>query len=97
MKTIKKISLLVALGAALFVSSCAGTYYVTARPAEPVYERPVAPYEGAVWIPGEWVWNGNQYVHVRGHWERPRANRVYIAGHWDQGPRGYVWIKGYWR
>ena len=97
MKKINKVWILFAASVGLFLSSCAGTYYVTARPAEPVYERPVAPFEGAVWIPGEWVWNGNQYVHVRGHWERPRVNRVYVAGRWEQGPRGYVWIKGYWR
>jgi hypothetical protein len=97
MKTISKVLVLFALTGALFLSSCYGAYYVTARPAEPYYVRPASPYYGAVWIPGEWVWNGNAYAYVNGHWEKPRAKRVYIAGHWSQSPRGYVWIKGYWK
>jgi len=88
---------MLALAGALMMSSCAGTYYVTARPAEPVYERPVAPYEGAVWIDGEWVWSGGTYVYARGHWARPRQGRVWVRGEWASGPRGYVWHRGHWR
>ncbi|MGZ3754208.1 MAG: hypothetical protein ACXVAY_13205 [Mucilaginibacter sp.] len=97
MKRMNKILMLCALASSLFLSACYGSYYVTARPAEPYYVRPVAPYEGAIWIPGEWVWNGGRYIYINGHWARPRVGRVYIAGHWQQGPRGYFWIKGYWR
>jgi hypothetical protein len=97
MKRINNFLILSALAASLFASGCYGAYYVTARPAEPYYVRPAAPFYGAVWIPGEWVWNGRGYAYISGHWVQPRPGRIYVAGHWNQGPRGYVWIKGYWR
>ena len=96
MKTISKYCFIV-LAIACTLSSCAGTYYVNVRPQEPYYVRPVSPYYGAVWIPGEWVWNGNRYAYINGHWEKPRERQVYVAGHWQESPRGYVWIKGYWK
>ncbi len=80
-----------------FLSSCAGTYYVAERPVEPVYVRPAAPYRGAYWVPGEYVWNRGRYVYVNGYWTRPRTGRAYVRGHWEGGPRGYVWHRGYWR
>jgi hypothetical protein len=58
MKTISKAWLLLVLAGTLFLGSCAGGYYVVAQPVEPVYERPAPPYQGAVWIDGEWTWNG---------------------------------------
>ena len=97
MKTMSKIGLMIALAGSLFMSSCAGSYYVSDQPVEPVYERPVAPYAGAVWIDGEWGYNGGRYVYTRGYWARPRANRVYVRGSWAHGPRGYAWHRGYWR
>lgn len=97
MKTVSKFGLMLALAGSLFMSSCAG-YYVYERPAEPVYERPVRPYAGAVWVEGEWTWNGGRYVYARGYWARPRAGRAWVRGHWEQGgQRGWRWRKGYWR
>jgi hypothetical protein len=95
MKTVSKFVFMLALSTSLFMTSCAG-YYVYERPAEPVYERPVRPYAGAVWVEGEWAWNGGRYVYVRGYWARPRGGG-WVRGHWEQGPRGYIWRKGHWR
>ena len=98
MKTLSKIGLMLVLAGSLFLSSCAGSYYVTERPVEPVYERPVVPYQGAVWVEGEWVWNGGRYIYTRGYWARPRVGRVYAHGYWEPRPRGgYRWHRGYWR
>jgi len=96
MKIASKLALMFALAGCLFMTSCAGTYYVAARPAEPVYARPVAPYYGAVWIDGDWVWRGGTYVYIRGHWARPQG-RVWVRGYWESGPRGYWWHRGHWR
>ena len=96
MKTIVKVGILLALTGSL-LTSCAGSYYVTSRPAEPYYVRPVSPYSGAVWIDGEWIWSGNRYTYLSGHWERPRAHRVWVRGNWQSGQRGYTWHRGYWR
>ncbi|MDB5009050.1 MAG: hypothetical protein JWP45_3443 [Mucilaginibacter sp.] len=97
MKTLSKLGLMFALAGSLFLSSCAGSYYVYDQPVEPVYERPVAPYAGAVWIDGDWVWSGGRYVYTRGYWARPRAGRAWVHGGWNHGPRGYAWHRGHWR
>jgi len=96
MKTLSKLGILAALGGALFLSSCVGEYYVSDQPAEVVYERPAAPYGGAVWIEGDWVYSGGHYVRSNGHWERARAGRTWVAGGWHHGPRGYAWHRGHW-
>jgi len=38
MKTLSKIALLLVLAIAMFISSCAGGYFVYSQPVEPVYE-----------------------------------------------------------
>lgn len=39
------------------------------RPAPRYEERPAPPAEGAIWIPGEWVWDGFAWVWNAGRWE----------------------------
>jgi hypothetical protein len=97
MKTISKIWMLLALSGSLFLSSCAGSYYVADQPVEPVYVRPVAPYPGAVWVDGDWVRRGGRYTYVNGYWARPHRGRVYTHGGWVHTNRGYAWHHGYWR
>jgi len=97
MKTLTKLGIVAALAGSLFMSACTGEYYVTAQPTDVYYARPAAPYAGAVWIDGDWVYSGGAYVHARGHWARPRSGRVYVAGAWYHGPRGYAWRRGHWR
>lgn len=96
MKTTSSILIGLALAGSL-LTSCAGSYYVTERPAEPVYTRPAAPYEGAVWVSGEWGWRNGRYVYTNGYWTRPRHNRVWVSGSWETGARGYYWRRGHWR
>jgi hypothetical protein len=97
MKTISKLGIMLTLAGSLFMTSCAGSYYVSDQPVEPVYDRPVAPYEGAVWIGGEWGWSGGRYVYTRGYWAHPRAGRAYVTGGWYHTARGYRWHRGHWR
>jgi len=97
MKTVSKFGLLLALAGSMFLSSCAGDYYVSDQPVEPVYDRPAAPYDGAVWIGGEWGWNGAGYTYTNGYWDKPRAGHTYLAGSWAHTSRGYAWHKGGWR
>jgi WXXGXW repeat (2 copies) len=96
MKTVSKLGLIVALAGSLFMSACAGSYYVTARPVEPVYDRPAVPYQGAVWIDGEWTWSGGKYIYVRGHWDRARSGHSWVRGSWEHTNHGYHWHKGHW-
>ena len=97
MKTLSKFGLLLVLAVSISLTSCEGSYFVTAQPSEPVYERPVAPYDGAIWIDGDWAWRGGNYDYVRGHWDRPRAGRVWVRGSWENTNRGYRWHRGHWQ
>jgi hypothetical protein len=96
MKAVTKLILGLGLVGTLF-TSCAGDYYVSERPAEPYYARPVSPYADAYWVPGEWAWRGNRYVYVNGYYTHARHNHVYVAGYWRHSNRGHVWVHGHWR
>jgi hypothetical protein len=96
MKNLIKMGLMATLAASLFLSSCAGEYYVSDQPVEPVYDRPAAPYEGAIWIDGDWSWNGGSYAYVQGHWDRPRTGHIYTRGNWEHTDHGYKWHRGHW-
>ncbi|EHQ30499.1 YXWGXW repeat-containing protein [Mucilaginibacter paludis] len=97
MKTISRICTIITVSAALF-AGCAtrASFVVHERPAEIVYERPAPPYDGAVWIPGEWVWRDGRYVRTHGYYVRA-SSRVWVEGHWRPAPGGYVWDRGHWR
>ena len=97
MKTLVKLGLIAALGSSLFLTSCAGEYYVSDQPADVYYDPGPAPYSGAVWIEGDWVYSGGHYVHNRGHWARARANRNWAKGNWEHNNQGYRWHRGHWQ
>ncbi|MBN1770079.1 MAG: hypothetical protein JXB32_02365, partial [Deltaproteobacteria bacterium] len=49
------------------------------RPAPQYEERPAAPATGAIWIPGEWVWNGVAWIWAGGRWELQAAGAAGTA------------------
>jgi WXXGXW repeat (2 copies) len=77
------------------LSGCAGGY-VAEQPADVVYDRPVSPGVGYVWIDGDWFWSGGRYQWHAGHWDRPRAGRAWVRGSWHSSGRGYHWQRGHW-
>lgn len=96
MKTLAKLGLLAALAATLCISSCEGDYYVADQPADIVYDRGAPPYQGAVWIEGDWVYRGGNYTYTKGHWDRPHPGHSYRKGNWQHTQHGYKWHKGHW-
>jgi hypothetical protein len=68
-----------------------------APPPDIVEVRPVAPFGGAVWIPGYWHWNGYRHVWVGGHWSAARVGYVWEPHHWQRSPGGWRWVPGRWR
>jgi hypothetical protein len=67
-------------------------------PPPRVERRTNRPFAGAIWINGNWRWNGSRYTWVSGRWDRPRAGyRNWQDGHWVQRGRNWVWIDGRWR
>ena len=97
MKTLSKLGMVAALGASLFLSSCAGEYYVSDQPADVVYEPGAPPYAGAIWIGDDWVWSGGRYTWHNGHWDHRREGHTYVRGSWAHTSRGYHWNGGHWR
>ena len=72
-------------GAATFAPSTAQAQVVVdVEPPGPREEVvPVAPYEGAVWAPGYWNWEGRRHV--------------WVGGHYEHGRPGYAWRRHEWR
>lgn len=92
----KKLILLSALFFILiFISGCGpSAMVVRERPEPPYYVRPVAPAPGYVWIDGNWMWRGNQYVYKQGYWAAPRPGIRYSPGHWQRKRKGWIWKRG---
>jgi hypothetical protein len=70
---------------------------VTEPPAPIIETRPVAPFGGAVWIPGYWHWNGFHHAWVGGRWSAGRPGFVWEAHRWERGPGGWHMMPGHWR
>jgi hypothetical protein len=79
----------------LLLAACSPGY-VTTRPADVVYARPVSPGPDYVWISGEWEWRGGDYHWREGSWQRAKEGHNWKSGHWENGQKGYRWQKGHW-
>ena len=57
----------------------------------------VAPWPGAVWIGGHWVWR-DRWVWQRGYWSRPpHTGARWAPGRWTrQSPSHWRWEPGRW-
>jgi hypothetical protein len=56
---------------------------VEAAPPAPIVEvRPAIPFDGAIWVPGYWHWNGNRHI--------------WVSGRWSARPAGYRWEENGW-
>jgi hypothetical protein len=51
-------------------------------PPPPEEVRPQMPFDGAVWIPGFWHWQGGRHV--------------WVVGRWSPQPQGYRWQDQRW-
>jgi len=67
-------------------------------PALPVYEMPLCPGEGFLWVPGYWAWDDDDgYYWVPGTWiEAPEPGFLWTPGYWGWNDGLYVWNAGYW-
>jgi hypothetical protein len=83
------------LSCVIFVGCTAG--YVSTRPADVTYVRPVSPGTGYVWVGGEWEYQGGNYHYHEGSWQQPRAGHTWKSGYWENGNKGYKWHKGEWQ
>ena len=75
-------------------------FVIKVRPAPVVVKaRPAAPSRDYVWVEGDWVWQGNNYIYKEGYWARPAFRGAnWIPGHWKYHRRrgGWFWVPGHW-
>ncbi len=94
---IGKILTTLILACGLLAACDSAMYTVAVRPSDPIYERPVSPGDGYIWIDGDWVWEGGRYNWHNGYWSRPRGTRVWVSGGWESRGGGYAWRRGHWK
>jgi hypothetical protein len=103
MRIVSLLRWLLLLAGVLVVSSAAlaqvsiGVSVRIGPPPLPVYEQPVCPGEGFIWMPGYWYWGPDGYFWVPGTWViAPRVGFLWTPGYWGWGGGVYVWHPGYW-
>jgi len=70
-----------------------------AMPAPIVEVIPAAPAAGMAWVPGHWVWRGNEWFWVKGHYIVGAVPAVPALIEERQPPRPspeHVWVRGHW-
>ena len=67
-------------------------------PAIPVYEQPMCPAEGYLWVPGYWAYDDDAgYYWVPGTWvAAPQPGFLWTPGYWGWGGSAFVFHEGYW-
>ena len=67
-----------------------------APPPMLVESPPPPPFEGAVWVGGYWVWQGD-WVWAHGHWVgAPRPNYVWVQPYYEHRDGVVLFITGHW-
>jgi hypothetical protein len=70
-----------------------------APPALPVYEQPLCPGDGYIWVPGYWAYDDeiDDYYWVPGTWVlAPEPGFFWTPGYWTWGGNAFVFYDGYW-
>jgi YXWGXW repeat-containing protein len=68
-------------------------------PELPIYEQPLCPGDGYIWVPGYWAWDGDgdDYYWVPGTWVLvPEVGFFWTPGYWAWGGSGFIFYEGYW-
>ena len=97
MKKIISLSLAIVFVMAFTYMSSAQQFIVRVRPSAPAIVRIASPGPRHIWIDGDWIWRGNNYVYQPGYWYLPRAREHWMPGHWKATRGGGVWIPGHWK
>src|SRR5438105_5059333 len=62
------------------------------------YERVSSrPYRDAVWVPGSWDWQGDQWVWVSGRWDRPEQRGArWVNARYQRDGDGWRYEPAHW-
>jgi hypothetical protein len=69
-----------------------------APPPLPVYDQPLIPGDGYLWVPGYWAWDDDiGFYWVPGTWVLPPApGLLWTPGYWGWDDGVYIFHVGYW-
>ena len=85
------------LGASSSSSAFVAVSVAIAPPLIPVYEQPLIPGPGYIWVPGYWAWGPDGYYWVPGTWVlAPFVGALWTPGYWGWDGGYYAWYPGYW-
>jgi len=90
---------LVVLGAATTSFAQVRIFVSFAPPPLPVYEQPLCPGDGYIWVPGYWAWDDGfgDYYWVPGTWVlAPEVGFLWTPPYWGWSDGGWVFYDGYW-
>jgi hypothetical protein len=76
-----------------------GIAVTIAPPALPVYDQPLCPSEGYIWVPGYWAYDydASDYYWVPGTWVlAPEVGFLWTPGYWGWGGDRFVFYEGFW-
>jgi hypothetical protein len=67
-------------------------------PALPIYEQPICPADGYLWVPGYWAYDNDYgYYWVPGTWvQAPQVGYLWTPGYWGWGGSAFIFHEGYW-
>jgi YXWGXW repeat-containing protein len=68
-------------------------------PALPIYEQPLCPGDGYLWVPGYWAWDDidDDYYWVPGVWVlAPQVGFLWTPPYWAWTDGAFVFYEGYW-
>src|SRR6266540_1673180 len=81
-------------------SASSASVYVSVGFAPPpllVYEQPLLPAPGYIWVPGYWAWGPDGFYWVPGTWVlAPYIGALWTPGYWGWDDGLYIWYPGYW-
>jgi len=67
-------------------------------PALPIYDQPICPDDGYLWVPGYWAYDPDDgYYWVPGTWvEAPEPGFLWTPAWWGWEGGGFLFHEGYW-
>ena len=85
-------------GAAVSPLSAQLSIQITVGPPPiPVYEQPILPEQGYLWMPGYWGWGDEGYYWVPGTWVlAPERGLLWTPGYWAWHDDYFEFHRGYW-
>jgi len=75
----------------IFIGCAESISIRTAPPQLPVYEQPICPDEGYIWVPGYWAYGPTDISGSPDLGARPEAGLLWTPGYWAGQNGYYIW------